>query len=206
MGMEKPGRIYLIRHADCGLSVYTGAKSNPPLSELGKKQAASLSLWAQAADINMVYSSPLTRAMDTAKAIAETAQLDIKPVDALIELDFGDWEGLSASQIPKEEREKWYHDPISSSPPGGETLAELAKRVVPAFRDIMDTVKGGENIAVVAHGGPLRVIICSVLGLHLSFLWNFGLAHASISAVDVFSNGYSSLSFLNDTHFTGGFS
>ncbi|MEM5947891.1 histidine phosphatase family protein [Spirochaetia bacterium 38H-sp] len=202
--MLQATRVFFIRHADCDINVYAGARSNPPLSEVGKKQVEALSFWAKNADIDKVYSSPLVRAMDTAKGIAMAKGLEVNPIDALKELDFGEWEGLSASDIPAEERERWYHEPLTTAPPGGETLTELAKRVLSAYRDITDS-NVGKNIAIVAHGGPLRTIICSILGLHLSFLWNFELAHASVSAADIYPNGYSLLVFLNNTYFREGF-
>ncbi|AEJ62017.1 Phosphoglycerate mutase [Spirochaeta thermophila DSM 6578] len=191
--MTSPLRVYLVRHAACSTRGFIGI-TDPPLSEEGLRQREALARFFAPLRLETVYTSPLARAQATAEVLGTPEE-----VEALREIDFGQWEGKLHEEIPREALEAWYQNPHTTSPPGGETLVRLAQRVLPAFKEIVSRHGPGGRIALVSHGGPLRVIICSVLGLHLAYLWHFDLDRASVSAVDVYPTGYTSLAFLNHT-------
>jgi alpha-ribazole phosphatase len=92
----------------------------------------------------------------------------------------------------------WFADPMRVTPPGGETLAQVAGRVKAALDDIVRANAGG-TVAIVAHGGTLRVLLCAAIEIDPRAQWRFGLSTASISELQV-SDSHTVLVRLNDTH------
>jgi broad specificity phosphatase PhoE len=133
-----------------------------------------------------VYSSPLSRALDTAAAFA--APLGLEPVvdDDLRELDFGELEGLTYDEIRREHGElyrEWMERPAEVTFPGGEGLAALRDRVLPAVACVRLRHEG-EAAAIVAHGGVIRVVLGDVLGLGDGAVFRLGLDYGGVSVVD----------------------
>ncbi|MCG0278657.1 MAG: alpha-ribazole phosphatase [Thermanaeromonas sp.] len=181
-------RIYLIRHGETAWNEagrYQGHR-DIELSSRGLKQALLLRQRLQKEDIKAIYTSDLRRARDTASIIAQAHGLAVNELPSLRELNFGLWEGLTyreiSSQYP-EEWKKWVAHPGNVRVPGGESYLELQNRVYQTFQEIVAR-HPGENLAIVAHGGTLRVIICRALGLGLEGLWRFRLDNGSISILD----------------------
>ncbi|MGZ4112726.1 MAG: histidine phosphatase family protein, partial [Tumebacillaceae bacterium] len=112
---------------------------------------------------------PYKRTMDTAVliAVAHLAQRWMAD-DRLEELHFGEWEGLTYEQAEQRNRDllwAWYDDPWSNSPPEGESLGELQRRVAEWVQVITQAEMAEENMLVVSHGGPLRWFLAEhVLG------------------------------------------
>ena len=199
--MKGNTRIYLIRHGETTWNEagrYQGHR-DVELSPRGLKQAILLRERLQRENIKAVYASDLRRARETANIIAQAHGLMVKELPSLRELNFGLWEGLTyqeiASQYP-EEWKKWLADPGNIRVPGGESYLELQERVYGTLQKIV-AQHPGENLAIVAHGGPLRVIICQVLGLGLGGLWRFRIDNGSISVLDYYEGQYI-LGSLND--------
>lgn len=120
--------------------------------------------------LDAVYCSPLIRALNSAEYIAAPHGLEPVVVTDLRERDFGEWEGLSFSEIRKAYPEAfaaWAADPVNFAPPGGETTGEVARRAEAALTAILDRHRG-QNLALVAHGGINRVILCHLLGVPLA--------------------------------------
>ncbi|TBV82679.1 MAG: histidine phosphatase family protein [Desulfobulbaceae bacterium] len=119
--------------------------------------------------LDVVYCSPLIRAVRSAEIIA--APYGLEPVETpdLRERHFGAWEGLSLTEIKQgypDAFAAWAADPVRFAPPGGESTLELARRAEAAFNEILRR-HFGQNLAVVAHGGINRVILCHLLGVPL---------------------------------------
>ena len=189
----------MVRHGKVAAdkSRYWG-HTDVPLSVEGLKQAENLRDCLAKEKIDAVYASDLKRALDTAAVIARPHGLPVVPCPELREINFGQCEGLTFDEVkshyPGAERLWAAIDPESSFP-GGESLKTLAKRVdrfaAKLRRHPADTV------LVVAHGGPLRVLICRLRGLDLSCWQQIHIERASLSIMEIDDQG-GILCFLND--------
>lgn len=181
-------RIYLVRHGETewnALMKFQG-HSDVPLSEKGREQAAQIGKRLASENIQGFYSSDLARAFETASLISSHHGMDIETVPDLRELHFGHWEGLTSQEIKEsftEKVKKWWDDPLSTRIPGGETLAEMVERNVRAIKNIVET-NSGKNVVVVSHGGSIRSIVATVLGMDLNKYWRLRLDNACLNIID----------------------
>ncbi len=181
-------RLLLARHAEAD-PAFAGrcyGSLDVPLSPAGRRQAGELGDALAEVELDAVYASPLARALDTAAAVAAPHGLEPRPVAALRELDFGELEGLSFEEIRSSRPalyRAWMETPAAVRFPGGESLADLRARALPAAAEIYGRHEGG-TVAVVAHGGPLRVILADALGLADEAVFRLGQAHGGLSAID----------------------
>ncbi len=152
--------------------------------------------------IDICYSSSLRRAWETATAITGPRSLLVLADPQLREIHFGTWEGLTYPDIRHEDPQAladWESDPMEVAPPGGETLAKVARRVALFLAAIRNKHQSRTHtVLVVAHRGSLRVLLCLCLGLSPSAWWQFRLEPASISELELSTDG-AVLNFLNDT-------
>ena len=102
-----------------------------------------------------IRSSPLGRCRQPAEALAERLQIPMRLDARLLELDFGDWEGLAWDRVPRAALDRWAADPLGFAPPRGEGGAALMLRVAALFQDLAAET---EPWLVVSHGGPLRLL------------------------------------------------
>jgi broad specificity phosphatase PhoE len=183
-------RLLLIRHGETALNRemrYIGLRDDA-LTETGQLQAHQLADALAIFPIAAVYSSPLQRAYQTAQAIAERHDLEVLRNDALIESDFGQWEGLTAREVKArgtkdaETLQAWQDDP-TLAPPQGESLEGMSQRVLAAVTAIAQQ-HPGQTIALVTHTGPLKAILCAALGASMSTAFHIFLDPATISVVD----------------------
>jgi broad specificity phosphatase PhoE len=181
-------RVVLVRHAETEESARGRCygRLDVQLSPLGLRQAQALA--ASLADIALaaVYASRLSRALDTARPIAAAQGLEPVVLAALGELDFGEVEGLSYDEIEAERPElfrAWMDDPARVIFPGGESLADLRARVLPALAELRAR-HDREAVAVVAHGGVVRVVLAEALGLEDGALFRLDQAAGGVSVVD----------------------
>lgn len=199
--MKGNTRIYLIRHGETAWNEagrYQGHQ-DVELSPRGLEQAILLRERLRKENIKAIYTSDLKRARDTANIIAQAHGLMVNELYSFRELNFGLWEGLTYQEIASrypEEWKKWLAAPGNIRVPGGESYLELQDRVYRAFLKIVAR-HPGEKLAIVAHGGTLRVIICKALGLGLEGLWRFRIDNGSISILECYEGSYV-LSSLND--------
>lgn len=200
-------RVYLIRHGETGwnTAMKFQGQTDIPLSEHGREQAANLGKRLSTLEIDAFYASDLFRAYETANIIALPHGMPVQKVSGLREINFGVWEGLTAAEIKNlyaDEINKWWDNPFSLRIPGGETYDEMVKRSVVAIKEIISRHSNGQ-IAVVSHGGPIRSILCSVMGIALDKYWRLGLHNGSLSIIDFSGWDYGILTLFNDcSHLT----
>jgi broad specificity phosphatase PhoE len=181
-------RLLLVRHAepDAAFAGRCYGRLDVPLSAAGRRRAEEVAAALAEAELAAVYTSPRARALETAAAIAGAHGLEPRPVAALRELDFGELEGLTFDEIratrPALYR-AWMETPASVRFPGGESLADLRARVLPAAAEIRGRHRGA-TVAVVAHSGPARVVLADALDLADGALFRLGQAHGGLSVVD----------------------
>lgn len=117
--------------------------------------------------IDQIYTSPLSRCLKLARAIALQYQIPYQEDRRLIELNFGLWEGKKWDEIPKEFIDAWAENPWDWQIPEGETGRLLLARVIEIWHEIK---KKGQNILIVSHGGPLRLLRQIVLEKSIELL------------------------------------
>ncbi|MFC1879109.1 alpha-ribazole phosphatase [Chloroflexota bacterium] len=171
-----------------------------PLNKRGINQAEALGERLANENIAHIYSSDLLRAYRTAQAVAQFQGCPLEKDARLRELNFGEWEGLTYQQIQEDQPQalkEWLEIPTEFSPPGGESLGQLAGRV----QDFIDTIQQNhsqQRILLVAHGGAIQVLLCLALGLPAASYWQFSISQASLSELRFYPQG-AIIKRLNDT-------
>ncbi|MGK4580977.1 histidine phosphatase family protein [Kitasatospora sp. HPMI-4] len=159
------GRVVLIRHGQTRCTVqgrFCGAHEGE-LTEVGREMAGLAALHPALDGIGAVVSSPSTRAVHTAEAIAAARGLPVLLDERLRELSFGEWEDrLPGDLEDRQALERWESDPALFTPPGGESGLEVAARAVAAVRD---AALAAPAVAVVTHKAPVRLVLSFFLGL-----------------------------------------
>jgi alpha-ribazole phosphatase len=203
---DKPTRLFLVRHGDTideeTKKVFKGSL-DIPLSERGRARIAKAGAFLSRFPMSHIYTSALSRCMESGSIIAEPHQLTIKTRTGLNELCFGSWEGLSFDEIVAEypeEFQRWLADPEVHAPPAGETLRVAQTRIIAAFNDLVHAHRA-DSIGVIAHGGVLRIIICSLLGLKLSLLFRLGQDYGGVSIIDIYEDNNAVVKLLNFTFY-----
>ena len=195
-----PMRLILVRHGQTDWNVehrFQG-QTDIPLNATGRQQAATLAQVLQYEPIQVSITSDLQRAQDTAQAIATALKLAPKPEPRMREMSFGAWEGLTYDAIQQQSLERlvaWQTDPLSVAPPHGETLAQVTHRVRQVWQ-MLPASYPGQTVVLVAHGGPLRLLLCLALDIPPQYHWRFMLDLASLSELSLYDQG-ATLTLLN---------
>jgi broad specificity phosphatase PhoE len=159
--------IFLARHGESDWNVEKRFQghSDRPLTERGRKQAHALADLVGAEKIDAVYTSPLSRARETAEIVAARAGLEAVALPELREVDTGSWSGLSRADVEARFPEgfaRWRSG--GSGWENGESYDEMAERVIGALRTIAEDHPDG-RVLVISHGGPIRAIHAAAEGL-----------------------------------------
>lgn len=192
--------FYLVRHGETTWNK-TGrfqGKTDIHLSPKGKKQAEKLALWFKDKEIDAIYSSSLSRAVETAEPVSKILRLPILTSDELLELNFGQWEGKNFSEIESlwpGMMNRMMESPELISPPGGESYKDCENRVLQFLQSLS---KEGEDqsFIIVSHGAAIRTMICGLLSLPLKCIWKLALDNTSITCVTCVKD-FNVLRFLN---------
>jgi len=153
--MSESGRLLLVRHGHTAgnKSRYVGWE-DVPLDETGMRQARSLAVALAAERIDSVYSSPLRRAYDTARPLAQPRELTVEVAAGLKEIHFGDYQGVSKSQQMMRLR----HDHLIEPIPGGESLYEVYRRIEPIAAEFAQAMTRGRHLAAIGHYWSNRML------------------------------------------------
>lgn len=177
--------ILLVRHGETGPNrdgLLLG-RADPTLTELGRRQADAVARALAPLAVSGVVSSPLGRARETAEAIAGECGLDVEVDERLVELDYGDWEGVPYADVPPDDSRRWRSDP-TFAPPGGESLAALQRRVTSWCREAFDGRAADPGVLVaVSHVSPIKAATAWALGVDPAVAWRMWVAVASISRI-----------------------
>jgi broad specificity phosphatase PhoE len=168
--VSNPARLLLARHGQTEWhsdNRYV-SRTDIGLTETGREQARTLARRAEREKVNLVLSSPLGRALLTAKPAAAACNLEPETDERLRELDFGEWEGRTLAEIREEDPEsvRRFEESAEHGFPGGEPLHEGADRVLKVFA-CLSRSHAGETVLVVAHNTLLRLALCRMLGVEL---------------------------------------
>ena len=194
--------IYLLRHGEV-----VGAETrrfighlDVPLSPAGERQCEAQAARLRGVELAAVFSSDLARSRRSAQIIGAPHGLAPTAVPALREMAMGRWDGLTAAEIRAREPEAFadWMARVGEFPfPGGESVPDLVARAVPAFEAIA-AAHAGRAIAIVAHGGTNRALLCHVFGLPLGRLLAFGQDYGALTVLEGGSRGWA-LRRLNET-------
>jgi broad specificity phosphatase PhoE len=198
-----PTRLLLLRHGQTALSVerrYSG-HGDPELTPLGHAQAAGAAArLAGVPGIAAVLTSPLLRARQTAQAVSDATGAPLVVREALIETDFGAWEGLTfaeARQRDPDVHAAWLGSE-EVAPPGGESFAAVARRVAGELTAVRAEYPG-TFVVVVTHVTPIKMLLREALQGGPGVLYRLHLDLASLSIADFYPDGGASVRLVNDT-------
>ncbi|MFK8082971.1 MAG: histidine phosphatase family protein [Granulosicoccus sp.] len=188
-------RLHLIRHGHTIWNDTGGVagRTDIDLSESGREAVRKLSRTCSvSAPPGLWYASPLLRTRETSRLLREGisssgALPDVTLDNRLVELDFGDWEGLTwqaVHQQYQQEMDRWGEDWVNRSPPNGETFAQQAARCTDWLTDMMSSEKDDQDVMVVSHGGSIRALVCYCLGWPLSRAMSFNVDPATATTLD----------------------
>jgi broad specificity phosphatase PhoE len=163
------------------------------LTDLGLAQARATSLcikssWAVAA----IYTSPMSRCVRTAEIIAQPFGLEPQAMEALNDIDYGEWQGLTPDAVRArwpQEFELWYRRPDLARIPGGELLSDVLSRAARALRVVLDR-HPEDTVVLVGHDSINRVILLHALELPLSRYWRLGQLPCAINEIDAAADGF----------------
>jgi alpha-ribazole phosphatase len=202
-------RLLLVRHGETEWNAtgrYQG-QTDIPLNAAGHRQAKAVAERLAAERIDAIYASDLLRAWATAEAIAEPHDVEPRPDARLREMNYGDWQGLTYQQIAEQAPEAlaaWNADRVHRTPPGGESLADLATRAESLLAEIRAAHLEG-TVAVVSHGGTVRMILCVLLGHPPASYWQFEMDNTGVSEIELQDRGpvvirWNDVQHLKDNH------
>jgi broad specificity phosphatase PhoE len=182
--------LYLIRHGATEANLarpprLQGRRHDPPLARLGVRQAEATRDFLAGRPLDVCYSSPLLRAVQTAAIVAAPHGLSPQPYPELTECDVGRWEGLDWQTIRYLDAEAHRHfmaDPGQYPYPGGESFGDVHRRAAPALEELLTRHAGG-SILVVAHHIVNRTYLAGLLGLGPGQARQVTLENCGISVV-----------------------
>jgi broad specificity phosphatase PhoE len=194
--------IYLVRHGQTAWNkeeIFRG-RIDIPLDETGLKQAELAGEYFKEMVIQSIYSGPLSRAWQTAEQIARFHHLKVQPLDGLIDMSFGNWEGHALREIERIDPEtyrQWREEPHLARLPGGESLDDVRKRAMASLEEVIEK-HPGETLILVSHRVVNKVLICGVLGIDNSHFWQIGQDTTAINLIQYKKERYV-LSLMNET-------
>lgn len=195
-------RVYLVRHGTTEWNkeeIFRG-RADCKLNETGLAEARALAVHLRDADLHAVYSSPLSRAETTARAVAETRGLRVIPEPAFTDIDFGEWQGLPLREVKEKYADlyrAWRERPQDVLFPGGEDLARARARSWEALQRVVGE-SPGKNLLIVSHRVITKILICAVLGLGNSHFWQIKQDTTAVNCFE-YSRGVFSVALINDT-------
>jgi broad specificity phosphatase PhoE len=152
--------------------IYRG-RSDVALDEVGIRQAELLGKYLSNHGLEAIYSSPLKRALDTAKIIARYQKIDVQIAENLVDFDYGEWQCLPEREVKElypALLNEWHNNPHKVRMAGGESLEDVRKRAIEVTKDILSNYQG--SVILVSHRVVNKVLICFLLGLDNSHFWH----------------------------------
>jgi broad specificity phosphatase PhoE len=168
-------QIILARHGNTPWNkdkIFRGSK-DIPLDDLGREEAWAVAKWLKDETIHAAYTSPLSRARDTAIAIARHHDLEVLDLPCLADLSYGDWEGVPLKEVKVKYADlyhQWETAPHTVCFPNGETLAVLRTRALAAVEEVVQR-HPDRTVLLMAHRAVNKVLIAAFIGLDNSNFW-----------------------------------
>lgn len=195
------GTLILVRHGENDWSKKNKLAGRIPgvhLNEAGHQQAHAVAQRLAALPVKAIYSSPVTRCVETAAYIADTHRLTTRFVDELGEVEYGEWEGKKIKKLAK--NPMWravQFFPSRMRFPQGEALREVQFRAVQAIEEIAAQHEK-EMVVVVSHADIIRLLLAHYLGVHVDLFQRLVISPASASVLHLSPDGMVRVLRLND--------
>ena len=182
--------FHLLRHGEP--SVFGRINGRLPgvgLSAKGRAEIAAVAGRLAEEKIDAIYASPLQRTRETAEILADRLALPVQYREDVIEIDYGEWTGLTFDKIRQDERwQMWARSRSIAAVPGGESWRRVQERVVGALFDLRQAHPEG-SVVVVSHGDVIRAALLFALGMPLDFYSRIEIAFASLSTIRLDGSG-----------------
>jgi len=185
--MDSPTRLYLLRHGEVESRYHRvfGGKIDMELSPLGHQQVKALADYFRRHPPHVMYASPMKRVQQTLEPLAKWTDLTPIILPGLREVDFGAWTGLSWEQVYERFKVSafdWLKELEAGSISGAESTGDFRKRVDESLKQIL-LQAAHKEVAVVAHGGVIRMLLAIILDLPFAKMSIFDIEYASITKV-----------------------
>jgi len=195
-------RLLFVRHGETAWNrvLRFRGRADVPLNATGRAQARRVAARLAPLDLAAVYASPLSRTLETARLIAAPHGLAVAPEDALVDLDYGAWQGRTPAEVARSDGarlQRWRTDPARVRIPGGEPLGALRARVLRLVRRLVRRHRGA-TVVLVSHDIVGRTLVAALLGLPLRTVWRIGQDNAALSVFEHGPGGFAVVS-VNDT-------
>lgn len=186
--------ILLVRHGDTeynAKSIFRGTL-DVPLSAIGLEEARLTGQELSTTKLAGIVSSPLARALETAREIAVCQSERMEPVIdvAFTDLNFGEWQGRSRDEVAAAYPElfnQWMHEPHRVQLPNGETLSDASRRVKQGLKHLLQEYHG-KTFCVISHRVIIKLLILRMLGLPVSDFWRIHIDTCGITEFDYSSD------------------
>jgi broad specificity phosphatase PhoE len=195
-------RVYLVRHGttDWNREEIFRGRIDCPLNETGRAEARAVADSLQGTKIGRIYTSPLSRAAETARVIAAGRGIQVIPEAAFTDLDFGEWQGLPLKDAKEKHPDlyrAWREQPQAVTFPGGESLDKVRGR---AWEGLLRLVQENpeKTILIVSHRVVTKVLVCAALGLDNSHFWQIKQDTTAVSCLEYARDRFVAC-LLNDT-------
>lgn len=195
-------RFVLVRHGqtEWNREERFRGRADLSLNETGLRQAEAAALNMRGQEAAAIYSSPLKRALETAAVLGKQLNLPVTPLEGLIDIDFGEFQGLSADEAAQRDSDlvrRWIDCPHTVRFPGGESLEIVRQRVSAAVEEAAAR-HSGQAVILVSHKVVCQVLLCAMIGLDNSHFWQVQQDVCAINAFEV-RDGVPTVSLVNDT-------
>ncbi len=186
--MKATTRLYLLRHAEVAVAYHRtfGGRIDMDLSPRGVEQAKVTANYLRRVKFDAIYASPMKRAQQTLAPLA--AEFHAAPVNLpdLREVDFGEWTGHTWEQVLEKfgtHAFDWLEKMDQAAIPSGESAQQFRARVEPCLRRIL-AQHHGQTVAVMCHGGVIRMLLSLLLEVPLTVTGRFEIEYASVTVVE----------------------
>lgn len=201
-------RIYLVRHGETDWNRAQrsqGCSNDIPLSLDGLRQAEAVAQRLKDEKIDMIFSSSLLRAFETATKIAQFHNIEVEKCSEFMEINFGDWEGMLFPDIKKQYSEMydiWINTPHLALIPGAESIADLRDR---SMNKLLQLVRANvdKNILIVSHGISIKVLVTAILNMDLSAIHRVRQDNTAVNIFEYINDGFDIITLNDICHLKG---
>jgi broad specificity phosphatase PhoE len=193
------GSVILMRHGETEWNREGRVMGRTPveLSAAGREQVAAAAEFARDLKLDLIVTSPLVRARQSAVIVAERlGGVELVEDGRLTEVEYGRWEGMTFQSLLNDELYQRYKEhPVTIPTPGGETLAQAQSRGLAAVHDAMGA-NHGRRVLFVSHGDIIRTVICHFMRLELAHFRRLRVDNATFSALEL-ADSFAEVKFIN---------
>lgn len=201
-------RIILVRHGQTKWNSEgrVQGRTDIPLNARGMAQAEAVGEWLSGRKLDAVYASPLMRAHDTAKAIADRQGVCVKLLGEMIEIDFGLWEGKTSRELSKEFPEfwvdwSWHLDEEKSAMMRAESAYSILARAKRAVGAVMEENAADATVAIVSHTMPIKLLMADAVGIPLENMRQVKVDNCGVCEIEPHKGEQSKLITWNERGF-----